>query len=305
MLSNRIISTIKFFNLQNYPLTLLELENFLLPDTEKMREFLDKNWELEKVPDLTERTGASEILECLENEMGDSVSHRSGFYCLKGREDIIRLRLRNYLNGIKREKKIRKHIKFLRHLPFIRGIALAGSQAMGEQKPDSDIDLLVITENKYLWLTRTLITTYFQFLGARRHGEKISNRFCLNHYLVGPKTMNELRNLYTAWEYAKLRPLVYYQATAQFQSANADWIRAFFPNFMPEEILPESQSGAQRLFEGLLKNKFGLFLEEKLKNWQLPKIRQEKFIVVQPDELSFHPNSKQQLLLDRFFEFQQ
>ena len=276
-----------------------------MPEPQKFRDFLDKNWELEKIPELAEITQASEILECLENEMADSVSSRSGFYCLKGREEIVSLRLRNYLNGIKREKKIRKHVKFLRHLPFIRGIALAGSQAMGEQKLDSDIDLLVITENKYLWLTRTLITTYFQFLGARRHGEKISNRFCLNHYLVGPKTMNELRNLYTAWEYAKLRPLVYYEATTQFQSANANWIKAFFPNFNPQAILSEPQSSAQRLLEKLFKNNFGLFLEEKLKNWQLPKIRQEKFIVVQPDELSFHPNSKQQLLLDRFFEFQQ
>src|SRR6185436_16556656 len=89
----------------------------------------------------------------------------------------------------------------------------------------------IIVDPKFLWLGRTGVTAYFQFLGKRRHGRHIANRFCLNHYLAGVKTIGELKNLYTASEYAKLRPLVYPQAIAEFQQKNRDWIAAFLPNF--------------------------------------------------------------------------
>ena len=110
----------------------------------------------------------------------------------------------------------------------MRGAALAGSQAQGVQKPGSDIDLLIIVEPKFLWLGRTVVTFYFQLLGTRRHGKKIADRFCLNHYLAGVKTIGELKNLYTAWEYAKLRPLIYEGAVTEFQEKK-QWGTAWSP----------------------------------------------------------------------------
>jgi hypothetical protein len=195
----------------------------------------------------------------------------------------------------------------------VRGAALAGSQAMGQQKFNSDVDLLTIVEPKFLWLGRTAVTFYFQVLGLRRHGKKISDRFCLNHYLAGIKTIGELKNLYTAWEYAKLRPLVYEGAVAEFQEKNSLWIKMFFPNFECTDsyhpLAPsyskrgdaEVPSSFQIKIERMLEGKFGQWLEIKLKNWQLPKIRREEFILVLDDELSFHPQSKQRELLAKFF----
>jgi len=186
-------------------------------------------------------------------------------------------------------------------LPFVRGVALAGSQALGAQRADSDIDLLIIVDPEFLWLARTAVTAYFQILGKRRHGQKIADRFCLNHYLAGVKTIGELRNLYTACEYAKLLPLVYGSAIAEFQQKNSSWIAAFLPNFEPMMVGEDQQSSAQKFLERLLGGKFGRWLERRLKNWQLPKIRQEQFILVRDDELSFHPQSKQKELLTQFF----
>lgn len=308
MLKQRILSTLRFFDLQDYPLTLLELERFLVAGAEELEKYADGQGEIkEEVSDLTRSTkiSANEILKCLEVECLSEVENYLGFYYLIGRRGIAVQRLDNYFFGIKREKLIKKYILGLRRIPFVRGVAIAGSQALGQQKENSDIDLLIITHPQFLWLGRTLVTAYFQILGKRRHGLKIANRFCLNHYLAGPKRITSLRNLYTASEYLKLRPLVYNHSVWSYQWENKEWLNAFFPNAAIVEPEKGRQSKVQQSLEKILASRFGLWLEQILKNWQLPRIRQEKFIVVENDELSFHPQSKQKDLLASFFELQQ
>lgn len=301
MLKNRIISTLKFFDLQDYPLTLFELHKFLIADFQILRENTDEQGEI-KDADFTAETEVSidAVLDCLDTECRSETQNYLGFYYLLGRREIAILRLSNYFYGIKREKLIRGYIGPLKALPFVRGVALAGSQAMGQQKFGSDIDLFIITHPQFLWLARTLVTAYFQILGKRRYGENIANRFCLNHYLAGPKKIGSLRNLYTASEYLKLRALIYEHSVWSFQQENSDWEKAFFPNAGITEPEKGRQSRIQKFFENILGLKFGLWLEQMLKNWQMPKIRREKFIVVEEDELSFHPDSKQQGLLQVF-----
>jgi hypothetical protein len=310
MLKDRILSTLRFFDLQDYPLTLLELHKFLLADLAELKSHLDQHWELKSVPSghASSPVPVGEILNCLETEMFAEIECRHGFYALRGRGGLVDQRLENYLYGIKREQLIRRFLHGVRRVPFVRGVALAGSQAMGQQKQNSDIDLLIIVDPKFLWLARTGVTAYFQFFGHRRHGQKIANRFCLNHYLAGIKRISELRNLYTAWEYAKLRPLAFRHTVAEYQQKNLPWLAMFFPNFEPNfgshtANFPEhsGQIWPQYQLEQMLSGAFGRWLEAKLKNWQLPNIRQEKFILVRDDELSFHPQSKQKDLLQKFF----
>jgi predicted nucleotidyltransferase len=328
MLRDRILSTLRFFDLQDLPVTLLELHEFLLPEMAALRSNINGQGELISAGG-DYKAGIDQVLRCLDNECNPEVEEKNGYYCLRGRMGIIDVRLANYLYGIKREKLIRKYIRGLRHVPFVRGAALAGSQAMGQEKENSDIDLLIIVDPKFLWLARTAVTAYFQLMGRRRHGKYISNRFCLNHYLAGVKQIGELKNLYTAWEYAKLRPLIYGEIIVDFQNKNREWIAAFFPNFeaagignhrqlqppppagagysslMKEErlrsVADEPRSSLQQILERLLSGGFGEWLEQKLKNWQLHRIRQEEFILVREDELSFHPQSKQKELLQSFF----
>jgi predicted nucleotidyltransferase len=308
MLKDRIISTLQFFDLQDYPLTLLELDKFLLPEAENLKTYADQQGEIKPgfvTQAVDTKISADGILQCLKTECSAEIENFSGFYCLAGRKEIAAMRLQNYFFGIGREKLIKKYISGLRHVPFVRGVALAGSQAMGQQKESSDIDLLIITHPQFLWLARTLVTAYFQTLGKRRHGLKISNRFCLNHYLAGPKRITSLRNLYTASEYLKLRPLIYSHSVWGFQAENSNWLKAFFPNCEIVEPEKGAQSKTQEFLEKALVGKFGIWLEEKFKNWQLPRIHQEQFIVVENDELSFHPDSKQKNLLADFFKLQE
>jgi len=298
MLKNRVLSTLKFFDLQDYPLTLLELHRFLI--SEGLRQKIDTQGEIVSLDHFSSAASLDQILSSLQTDISEA-ENTLGFYHLKGRGEIVKSRLSNYYYGFAREKLIKRYIKFLRFLPFVRGVGLAGSQAMGQQKPASDIDLLIITDPRFMWLSRTLVTVYFQVLGIRRHGKKIANRFCLNHYVAGPKEVGNFRNLYTALEYLKLRPLVFGQSIFQFRQNNSNWMKAFFPEAKDFNFNAETKTKIQTVLEKLFANKFGDLLEGSLKRWRLPKIKKEKFIVVEENELSFHPDSKQQALLQKFF----
>ena len=302
MLKDRILLTLKFFDLQDVPLTLLELHRYLITDLSVLRGLIDKQGEVvgesEIPPTLVT---IDQILECLETSCTKEVEECSGFYVLRGRSSQVLRRLKNYCYGIVREKKIKKFALWLKFIPFVRGVALGGSQAMGMPKETSDMDLFIITDGNFLWLARTLVTAFFHIFGIRRHGSLVANRFCLNHYISSPREVLEYKNLYKAAEYAKLRPLVYESIIRRFQYNNLGWISQLFPNASIKKISPEKQSWQQRFFEQLFDNFLGKWVEQKLKAAQLPRIRQaEKFIVVRDDELSFHPQSKQQPLLEAF-----
>lgn len=307
MLKDRILSTLRFFDLQDYPLTILELHQFLMEDERILEQYIDSQFEIintqnKKKPENVVSVG--EILKSLE-ECQTEVEEYRGFYYLRGKKKKAEQRLQNYYYGLKREQLIKKFVWVLKYLPFVRGVALTGSQAMGLYKSTSDIDLLIITDSNFLWLARSLVTAYFQIIGQRRYKNIVINRFCLNHYLAGPKEICKLKNLYTAWEYLKLRPLVYAQEIYKFQEKNFEWLKVYFPNFVLIKQQNEKFSKIQKFLESIFTNRFGQMLEKWIKKSLSKRIRKEPYILVEEDELSFHPNSAQQELLRQFFKNKQ
>ena len=304
MLSDRIISTIKFFDLQDYPLTAFEVWRYLVSEVTPLKSLLDEHFELKFNPNPITPVPVhfDTILGQLEAlvESGGLVMV-NGFYTFPHRKVTIGTRLTNYRFGIKREQRIKRYLSFTRHLPFVRAISLAGSQAMGLQRKTSDIDLLIITDQNFMWMARTFLTIYFHIFGVRRHGKKISNRFCLNHYIAQAREVDAERNLYKGMEYSKLRAVVYPQVTKQFQVANESWIKMFFPNMNFSQNFSKPISTTQKFLEKLFNHRVGLWVESQLGKIQLNRIKQDKFIFVKEDELSFHPESKHEALLSGFF----
>ncbi len=300
MIEDRILSTIRFFDLQNLPLTASEVFKYLLGQPG-----VDDDYEL-KVQQEVAAVDFAVVISVLDSLVSrGALDQFRGYVCLPGKRLIIGERLRALAHGRVREKRLARFMPFVRHLPFVRGVALAGSQAFGKERKESDIDLLVITDREFLWVARTLITGYFQLLGIRRHHDKIADRICLNHYVIESAAPLAGQNLYTALEYYKFRPLVYPGSLYHFQKNNISWIEQFFPNvrlFVPDAI-PVPQSRIQKVLETIIKKTIGRWLEFELGALQSARIRQhEKFIVVSDQELSFHPNSKQESLLSSFYK---
>lgn len=306
MLKDRILATLKFFDLQDLPLTLLELHSFLIANLSQIRPSLDYQYEFSanqafhKPPTVD----ISEVLQCLDTQCSEEVASYKGFYFLNGRQDLVNLRLANYLFGLKREKLIRRFTGILRHLPFLRAVAIAGSQAFGQQKATSDIDLFVITDPEFLWLARIFISAYFQITGHRRHGRKIANRFCLNHYLAGPKNLQQHRDLYNAMEYLRLRPLFGFAYFEKFYAENISWLNAYFQNFTIAGAGLEKESKIRKFLEKIFQNSLGRRLNEFLGKWQLWRIKRGEHVVADGTELAFHSLARKRLLLASFFELQ-
>lgn len=303
MLAGRILSTLRFFDLQGLPLTAFEIYQYLVSDSNTLRDKLDIRYEMispsaPPIPPVHFDTILTQ-LHILTREGG--IVARNGFYALAERQDLIQDRSRNYLHGLEREKLIQDYLVPTKHIPFVRGIALAGSQALGQQRATSDIDLLIITDPKRMWTARTLLSAWFHIFGVRRHGKKIANRFCLNHYLANPREVDAERNLYKAMEYTKLRSVVGAGQIRKFQRANAGWVRQFFPNISFPPVKTQSKSSVQTSLEKFFNNRLGDWLENRLGQWQQKRIRQDQFVFVRKDELSFHPESKHESLLRGFF----
>lgn len=305
MIQERIVSTIRFFDLQGLPLTMLEVYKYLVVQPQLLQEKLDDSYELVSESEPGHSVSLDTVLLSLNDLVSNSrLEQFHGYYFLPGKKFLVVERLRNHVYGIARERRIKRWARYLKYIPFVRGVGLTGSQAMGQERSGSDIDLFLFTDERFLWTARTFVTGFFQILGVRRHGKKIANRFCLNHYVAGAKKIKHGKNLYTALEYVKLRSVTFGSLIGEFKHQNS-WIYTFFPNALRINsfilVTPES-SRVQKLSEYLFTNSLGQWFERMLATMQMKRIRQEKYIVVEPDELSFHPNSKEVELLQAFFK---
>ncbi len=307
-MEQRILETLHWFALQQMAPTLLELHRFLLSPKRDLLSSLGERGEFvdpATPPDASVSLG--QLLSVLETMIKEgAVIFQNGYYSDPASSGLTKLRQEGVWQAILREKRIEKFSNIFRRIPFVQGVTLAGSQALGLPKATSDIDLLVFTAPGWLWFPRTLVTALLHVAGVRRYATKIANRFCLNHYISGNKVLSAGRNLYTACEYAKLRVLYGREAASEFQGVNSFWINAFLPNFEPAiSARAKKDSVVKKMFEKLLTNKVGRFLERSLMGLEKPRIKtSEKYIVVADDELSFHPQSKQEPLLSQFFQDQ-
>ena len=304
MLKSRILATLKFFDLQNVPLTLLELHRFLIAEPNEVKPKLNSEMELVGEVGQSKKISVDELLNRLEQECQTEVVCDHGYYCLQGRSQIIKSRLDNYLYGIHRERLIRRFVPLLKFIPFVRGVGVGGSQALGPQTENSDIDLFTITAENRMWIARTLVTLFLQLTGRRRHGKKVANCFCLNHYVAGVRTLPYGHDAYNAMEYFRMRPVVYPNTIKEFQNLNAVWCSEFFPNALPATPSPKKNSRVQLYLEKMLNNGFGDWLEERLQTWQLHRIQRGEFIVAEKGEISFYSKARKLNLLRNFFEFQ-
>ncbi len=285
---------------------MLEVYKYLVIQPQLLQDKLDDAYELVSESEPSHIVSLDTVLFALNDlVLNTRLEQSHGYYFLPGKKFLVAERLRNHVYGIARERRIKRWATLLYHIPFVRGAGLTGSQALGQERSGSDIDLFLFTDERFLWTARTLVTGYFQILGLRRHGKKIANRFCLNHYAAGAKKLETGKNIFTALEYIKLRPVTAGISVSAFKTNNTRWLYTFFPNALRINSLTTENSKRsliQKLSELLFTNPLGQWFERTLARVQMKRIRQEKYIVVEPDELSFHPNSKEVELLQAFFK---
>lgn len=157
-------------------------------------------------------------------------------YCLSGREKLLLKRKTATRVSATKVEIARKQTKIMTFLPWVDGIWITGNVAVTNARDQDDIDLLVITKNSYVWLTRLILLIFFGAIGRlrlRRHAQhSVKNKLCLNMYLDASALAmpHHKQNLYTAHEVAQVLPLFNRDAAYErFLAANS-WILDYLPH---------------------------------------------------------------------------
>ena len=240
------IRTVAYADVFDYPLQFLEVHRYL-----------------HGTAATTEATEAA-LARC--SAPGGALCSRDGFYTLHGREGLIALRDRRaaVANGLWPAGL--SYGRLIAALPFVRMVAVTGSLAWHNVDTGGDIDYLIVTDPGRLWLCRLLVALVRR--AARRGGVKL----CAN-YLISTRALAFAhRNLYTAYEVARMTPIAGLGMYRRLRRANP-WVEAYLPNAVNLPRAPERDAvdrshqpkmglaGLARVTQRILGSPLGALLE--------------------------------------------
>lgn len=186
-----IFRTLTYADIFAYPLTRSEIWKYLIADKEICLALLAR--------ELAITVGKRQIVS------------DGRYYFLPGRNQIVAIRRRRGLSSRKKTKIAFRVAKWLKLIPTIKMVAITGALAMDNSEKDDDIDLLIVTAKKRLWLTRLLTIFLVELVAQRRrpNDKEFKDKICLNMFLDEenlPVPQAE-RNLFSAHEACQLKPI--------------------------------------------------------------------------------------------------
>lgn len=263
-----ILSTLAYADIFNYPLTLKEINHWLIQQSKGFR-----NHQRPASPNRGESAASakdgSEPIEFLIKK--NLIQKTKSYYHLKGRKSIVSLRQKRHQASLLKFKKAKKIAKLLSFITCIKLIAVTGALAMNNSDESDDIDLMIITKTNCLWGTRLLVNSLLDLFRLRRRPgqESAKDKFCVNLLLdesalfIHPSG----RNLYTAHEVTQIKPLYTKDNTYEkFITANS-WVNNFLPHATANvnEILPPALTVTKEtFFENLAYRLQHLYMSKKL-----------------------------------------
>lgn len=315
-LQKAILATIIYYDTIGFPLTSREIGRYLIAPRRMALGSKDDT------PGTIENINAG--LEQLRQE--GKVAERRGFYFLPGQSALFQERMeRNKLAELK-WRKARRYLFWIQLLPFIEGVFVSGSLALGHANEESDLDILVIAKQGRVWMARLLVLLLYGLTGVRRrHGDTHApDKICPNHFITTASLHIPFPSLYNAQTYLHLVPVYARQPELinDFWEANG-WINRFihsaysslplspvisagYPlgNYHQRAIAPSGfLSFMQKTAEVFLERmRLAQALERFAKKIQARRINQDLpgRVKVSDDQLEFHPFSVEAKILSKF-----
>lgn len=225
------------------------------------------------------------------------VSKNEDFFFLKGKGKIIEKRLKNERYSKQKLILAKKGALILKIIPTVKLIALTGALAMNNADKNSDIDLLIVTKNKYLWTTRLISYLVLFIFGLKVRKPKDNNqkdKLCLNMWL----DENDLvwnkkdRNIYSAHEIGQITPLINKSNTYEKLLKQNSWILDYWPNVVSINRKLRIKSNKNTKDGSIIEKLAFKFQYLYMKN----KISRE---VITPTRAVFHPNDWGKVVISR------
>ncbi len=180
---------------------------------------------------------------------------------LTGKEKKYRDRLKEI--SFRKIDEAKNLCSILKIIPTISMVSVTGSVAINNPKQNDDIDLLIVTKNHTLWVTRAIVTLIILLSGRKRHPKALpkdaNNTFCLNLWLEESALYipTYKQSLYTAHEVLQALPVYDRSNTShRFLTINR-WVKKYLANAYYEK----TKQSKNKLFKDdqLMNNLFFLF----------------------------------------------
>lgn len=226
-----ILKTLVYSDIFDFPLTKDELWYFLISD---------KNIEKKDFEEALHKLIQPENLIFHRQKNNFRVIYKNGFYCLFGRQQIIKDRKSKLTEAYKKNHIAKRAAYYLSLIPTIEFIGISGSLALKNTSPNDDIDFIVVAKKNTLFMTRFWILCTLEWLKLRRkRNEKFAmNKVCVNLLLDETKLSWSIgkRDLYIAHEIIQIIPLFERNNMYKKFMLNNKWVEKFFPNIKVNEF---------------------------------------------------------------------
>ncbi|KKU23170.1 MAG: hypothetical protein UX35_C0010G0088 [Microgenomates group bacterium GW2011_GWA1_46_15] len=162
------------------------------------------------------------------------VQKQGTFVCLPGRTTLFSLRTARAKETAKKMREIPNLLVMVRWIPTISALFVTGGVAVKNAKEEDDIDVMVVTQQGWLWTTRAIVILVSLLVGKYRSRRlrDTSNRWCFNLWLdeTALTIPSIYRNLYTAHEVVQAKPVFDRRNITQRFLAENGWVKTFLAN---------------------------------------------------------------------------
>jgi hypothetical protein len=226
-MNDPILRTIAYADIFDYPLSLPEIQRYLIGEAVSMQDLQEAIQESDHAP--------------------FHLTHTGGFWTLRGREELVELRRGRQRESTRLWPAAVHYGLIMAELPFVRMVAVTGALAVNNVAGRLDLDYLVVTQPGRLWLCRAFTILLVHW--ARLKGVTI----CPNYFLAENSLSISERNLYTAHELAQMVPLSGLDVYWKMCELNS-WMRDYLPNAgglpqpskIPVSLVRQGRTSARR-----------------------------------------------------------
>ena len=248
-LKTAVLKTLAYSDIFDYPLRISEIKQYLIgfqlddPSTLSLL-FTDYHGN-------TDYHGGKNGLS---RKKLTQIGERNGYFFLQGREKIVPLRQKREKISQEKIQRAKEILGILKVVPFIKMAAVTGAAAAGNADEKSDIDVLIVTQKKRMWLARMLAILVLEIKRVRRRPDPPSSRrtaglqkvykdkICLNMFVSEENLELPHKDLFTANEFVRMKVIWEKENTyKKFVKANG-WVRKYLPNWKPELKITKHQA---------------------------------------------------------------
>jgi len=123
-----------------------------------------------------------------DSELVGLVTTKDGFYVLKGSERSLAARQESLAVAEEKWLMARRAVSRLRHLPWIRLVAVCNTVAMGGPRRGSDVDIFLVIRPGRIWAARLLVHAALAVGSLARRGQRVEDKLCLSFSVTDEAT---------------------------------------------------------------------------------------------------------------------